>query len=113
MTLWLRTQYKRYYENGGNNMNVNTKKKNAINNKEEAKIIAVKRAKEFDWGISFDMIVNDVTIYGCKLIQKKNSDELFVAFPSRKGTDDKYYNDAYVDLSDEDTQNIVAQIEKM
>lgn len=93
-------------------MKVNTKKNNEIN-KQEGKIIAVKRAKEFDWGISFDVIVNDVTIYGCKLIQKKDSDEMFVAFPARKGTDGKYYNYAYVKLSDEDTQNIVAQIEKM
>lgn len=93
-------------------MKVNTKKNNEINDKQETKIIAVKRAKEFDWGISFDMIVNDVTIYGCKLIINKEG-EAFVAFPSRKGTDGNYYKYAYVKLSDEDTQNIVAQIEKM
>lgn len=94
-------------------MKVNTKKNNEINDKKEAKIIAVKRAKEFDWGISFDMIVNDVTIYGCKLLLKKDSDETFIGFPSRKGTDDKYYNYAYVQLSEEETKEIVAQIEKM
>ena len=94
-------------------MKVNTKKNNEINDKKEAKIIAVKRAKEFDWGISFDMIVNDVTIYGCKLLLKKSSDETFIAFPSRKGTDGKYYNYAYVQLSEEETKDIVAQIEKM
>lgn len=93
-------------------MKVNTKKNNEINDKKDAKIIIVKRAKQFDWGISFDMIVNDVTIYGCKLLTDK-SDEVFIAFPSRKGTDDKYYNYAYVKLSDEETQDIVAQIEKM
>lgn len=92
-------------------MKVNTKN-NKINDKKDAKIIVVKRAKEFDWGISFDMIVNDVTIYGCKLIVNKVH-EPFVAFPSRKGTNGEYYNYAYVKLSDEDTQNIVAQIEKM
>ena len=90
-------------------MKVNTKKNN---DKKDAKIIVVKRAKQFDWGISFDMIVNDVTIYGCKLLADK-SDEVFIAFPSRKGTDDKYYNYAYVKLSDEEKQDIVAQIEKM
>lgn len=93
-------------------MKVNTKKNNEINDKKDAKIIVVKRAKEFDWGISFDMIVNDVTIYGCKLITNKE-DETFVAFPSRKGTDGKYYNYAYVKLSEEETNDIVAQIEKM
>lgn len=94
-------------------MKVNTKKNNEINDKKEAKIIIVKRAKEFDWGISFDMIVNDVTIYGCKLISKKDDDEVFVAFPSKKGTDGKYYNYAYVKLSEEEVKDIVAQIEKM
>ena len=94
-------------------MKVNTKKNNEINDKKEAKIIAVKRAKEFDWGISFDMIVNDVTIYGCKLLLKKDGEETFIAFPSRKGTDGKYYNYAYVQLSEEETKDIVAQIEKM
>ena len=93
-------------------MKVNTKANNNINDKKDTKIIVVKRAKEFDWGISFDMIVNDVTIYGCKLISNKVH-ETFVAFPSRKGTDGKYYNYAFVALTDEDTQNIIAQIEKM
>lgn len=94
-------------------MKVNTKKNNEINDKKEAKIVIVKRAKEFDWGISFDMIVNDVTIYGCKLISKKDDDEVFVAFPSKKGTDGKYYYYAYVKLSEEEVKDIVAQIEKM
>lgn len=91
-------------------MKVNTKKKN---NEINDKIIAVKKAKQFTWGISFDMIVNDVTIYGCKLLSKKDSDEVFIAFPSRKGTDGKYYYYAYVQLSEEEVNDIVAQIEKM
>ena len=94
-------------------MKMNTKKNNEINDKKDVKTIVVKRAREFDWGISFDMIVNDVTIYGCKLLVKKDSDEMFVAFPSRKGTDDKYYDYAFTKLSEEETNDIVAQIEKM
>ena len=91
-------------------MKVNTKKKN---NEINDKIIAVKKAKQFTWGISFDMIVNDVTIYGCKLLSKKDSDEVFITFPSIKGIDGKYYNYAYVQLSEEEQKDIVAQIEKM
>lgn len=90
-------------------MNVNAKKNN---DKKDAKIIVVKRAKEFDWGISFDMIVNDVTIYGCKLISNKVH-ETFVAFPQKQGKDGRYYNYAFVKLSEEETQDIIAQIEKM
>lgn len=91
-------------------MKVNTKKNNGINDQE--KLIVVKRAKSFDDGkIAFDMIVNDVTIYGCRLLEGKNG--IFVSFPSRKGKDDKYYNIAYTSLSTADIDNIVAQIEKM
>ena len=91
-------------------MKVNTKKNNVINDQE--KLIVVKRAKAFDDGkIVFDMIVNDVTIYGCRLLEGKNG--IFVSFPSRKGKDNKYYKIAYVGLSEADVSNIVAQIEKM
>lgn len=91
-------------------MKVNTKKNNGINDQE--KLIVVKRANQFDDGkIVFDMIVNDVTIYGCRLLEGKNG--MFVSFPSRKGKDDKYYNIVYVSLSEADIKNIVAQIEKM
>lgn len=91
-------------------MKVNTKKNNGINDQE--KLIEVKRAKEFDDGkIFFDMIVNDVTIYGCRLLEGKNG--MFVSFPQRKGKDNKYYNIAYVGLNEADVSNIVAQIEKM
>lgn len=91
-------------------MKVNTKKNNSINDQE--KLIVVKRAKAFNDGkIVFDMIVNDVTIYGCRLIEGKKG--FFVSFPQRKGKDDKYYYIAYVSLSTADIDNIVAQIEKM
>lgn len=91
-------------------MKVNIKKNNAINDQE--KLIVVKRAKAFDDGkIVFDMIVNDVIIYGCMLLEGKNG--IFVSFPSRKGKDNKYYKIAYVGLSEADVSNIVAQIEKM
>lgn len=92
-------------------MNVKTKKNNTINDKEEKKLIVVKRAKEFDNGIVFDMIVNDVTIYNCRLVE--GSKGTFVSFPSRKGKDNKYYAYAYAKLSKEDVDDIVDQIEKM
>lgn len=91
-------------------MQVNTKKNNGIN--DQAKKVVVKRAKQFDDGkIMIDLEVNDVTIYGCRLVEGKNG--MFVSFPSRKGKDDKYYNIAYAPLNSKDIDSIVAQIEKM
>ena len=52
----------------------------------------------------FDMKVNGVSIYGCTLVEGKNG--TFVSFPSYKGSNDKYYNHARVELSDDDIELI-------
>lgn len=52
----------------------------------------------------FDMKVNGVSIYGCTLVDGKKG--TFVSFPSYKGSNDKYYNYAWVELSEEDIEHI-------
>lgn len=81
--------------------------------KEEVKVNAeVTRAKETEWGCFFDLVVNGVTIYGCRVVEGSKGD--FISFPSRKNEKDgKYYNHAYIKLSDEDTKDIIAQVEKL
>lgn len=70
---------------------------------------SVRRAKEFkDGGIAFDLNVDDITIYGCRVIQGKKGD--FVAFPQRKGKDDKYYSHVYLALTEEETQEILEKV---
>lgn len=44
--------------------------------------------RENEYGL-FGLEHNDATIYGCKLIE--GSKGIFVSFPSRKGSDGKYY----------------------
>lgn len=74
--------------------------------------IKVTRAKQFkDGGTVFDMVVNGVSIYGCRVVEGKNGD--FISFPAYKGSDGKYYSHAYVKLSDVDTDLIVKQVEDM
>ena len=73
--------------------------------------VEVIRAKAFDnGGVIFDMAVNDVTIYGCRVVEGKNGD--FISLPSRKGNDGQYYSHAYVKLTAEDTKEIISQVEK-
>ena len=89
-------------------MEIKTKKAE----KEVKKEIKVLKAHQFDNGvITFDMEVNGVTIYCNTLREGKNGQ--FVSFPSRKGKDDKYYSYAYIKLSEDDTKDIIAQIEKL
>jgi len=84
------------------------KKKEASNAVIDAKVT---RANQVNDAVFFDMEVNGVTIYGCKVIEGKNGD--FISFPSHKGKDGKYYNHAWVKLSDDDTAAIVKQVEEM
>ena len=61
--------------------------------KKEFKPIEIKEGwilhyRENEYGL-FGLEHNDATIYGCKLIECSNG--IFVSFPSRKGSDGKYY----------------------
>ena len=73
--------------------------------------VDVVRANLFDNGdVVFDVIINGVTIYNCRVVEGKNGD--FISFPARKGSDGNYYSHAYIKLTDEDTKKIVGLVEK-
>lgn len=86
------------------------------NKKEEKKlapitwgISAVRQWK--DGGIQFALDLQiaperTVTIYGCRIAAGKSGSN-FISFPSRKGTDGKYYSHAYVRLTDAEQQEIM------
>lgn len=76
-----------------------TAKENAAQEKKSViSDLKVLRATEFEDNLFFDMEVNGVTIYGCRYVEGKNGD--FIAFPSKKGKDGKYYKHAYVELDE-------------
>ena len=98
--------------------------RNSNKKAEEAQAHAIKvlRARDFTkegedgCSITFDMEVNGVTIYGCWYREgkkKDGGDYTMVSFPSQKGKDGKYYNHAYVKLSEEEIQLIGQTIEKV
>lgn len=69
-----------------------------------------------DWGrnggISFSLRIEGgpvlVEIYGCRLVNGREGE--FVAFPQRKGKDGRYYKHAYVQLTDDQTDEIVSAV---
>ena len=66
--------------------------------------------------IAVDLKINGVTIYGCFYREgkdKNGKDYQMVSFPSHQGKDGKYYNYAYVKLTDEDVEKISKDIEKL
>lgn len=60
--------------------------------------------------VTFDLELNCVKIYGCFVVEGKDGD--FISFPSRKGSDGNYYSIAYAYLSENDTKNILAEVER-
>lgn len=64
-------------------------------------------------GKSYFTIVDDITeVHGCTV--KESSDGFpFVSFPSYTGNDDRWYKHAYVDLSDDETDEIADIIAKL
>lgn len=72
----------------------------------------VTRAMAFDnGGVVFDVTINGVSIYNCRVVEGSKGD--FISFPSHKGKDGKYYSYAYIKLTDEDTKEIISQVEKV
>lgn len=72
---------------------------------------AVKRVKMWDnGGVSADLILNGIGIYGVRVVEGKNGD--FLSFPQRKGSDGKYYHIAYAALSADDQDSILKEIER-
>lgn len=89
---------------------------------EEAKnyVVKVLKAKDFTKGdnvsIAIDLLVNDVTIYGCWYrsgLDKNGNDYSMISFPSHKANDGKYYNYAFFKISDELMEDIEKQIESL
>lgn len=62
--------------------------------------LSVSMVKEWSNGLTFTLTVDRVSIYGCRIVSGKNGD--FISFPARKGSDGKYYNHAYIDLTEEE-----------
>lgn len=96
-------------------MNIKTKKTEDTKEvKSVVKSVKVTRAKVFENekgnSVLFDVEINDVAIYGCRVVEGKNGD--FISFPSRQGKDNKYYSHAYVKLTADDTKEIISQVEK-
>jgi DNA-binding cell septation regulator SpoVG len=79
----------------------------------QAHKLTVERVHQFDDGsITFNLTVDGfVTIYGCRIYDGKDG-KPFISFPARKGNDGKYWNHAYIKLSDEQTEDVAKQVEE-
>lgn len=91
------------------NTNTNPKK----SNQEYLKIssFSVIRARVLDSGsVVVDLTINGINIYGCFVVETEKGD--FISLPQRKGSDGKYYSIVWARFSKQDTEDIIAEIEK-
>lgn len=79
----------------------------------EVTSLEVTRAREYDDIFFFDMILNSVNIYGCRLIEGENG--WFVSFPSKKPAKKggKWYNHCWAKLPDDTLGEICSAVFEM
>lgn len=72
----------------------------------------IRDAREWDDGsVSFAIDFRleggrTITVYNCRVIEGEKAN--FISFPARKGKDGKYYSYAYVRLTQEEQDDIIA-----
>ena len=91
----------------------NTESKAKSKKGENLKIdsFSVNRVHQFDnGGVVFDMTVNGISIYGCRVVETNDGD--FIGLPQRKGNDGKYYSIVWAKFCETDTKDILAEVEK-
>ena len=76
--------------------------------------IKVLRAHEFKSGdVGFDAEVNGIKLYGLTYVDTgagRKNEKPFISFPSRKGSDGKYYNVFWFEVTDTDFDLMEKQI---
>lgn len=72
-------------------------------------VFEVTNVRELEFGVLFDLTINGVKIYSCKVVEGKHGD--FISFPSYKGKNGKYYTHCYFDLTDEETAEIIKEVD--
>lgn len=63
-----------------------------------------------DTSVTADIRLNNVYIYGVRVVEGKDGD--FLSLPSRKAKDGKYYSICYFPFDDSDQKAILAEIER-
>ena len=71
--------------------------------------IKVNRAFEGKYGTLFDMTLNGVKVYGCRVCENRDG-EPFVGWPQKQGKDGNYYAHAWAYLEQDQMEEIMDQI---
>ena len=76
-------------------------------------VCKVTRVLDGKYGVLFDMEINHVTVYGCRVCETRDG-SAFVGFPQKKDRDgDRYWSIVYAPLSDAQTADVLKQVSDM
>lgn len=86
--------------------------KNQETAREYTKIESFKllNVNETQYNVFFSAVINGVTIYNMRVVTGKDGTD-FIAFPSSKDKNGKYWNHCYIAISPEDQESIIKDIE--
>ena len=73
----------------------------------------VLRVFDGEYGVLFDVEINHVTLYGCRVCSNGKTGQAFVGFPQvkGKGKNARYWNVAFAWLNDEQQDDILEQVD--
>lgn len=75
--------------------------------------IKVKRVLDGKYGVLFDLELNHVTIYGCRMCETRDG-EAFVGFPRKRDrNEDRYWSICYAPLTQEQQEEVIRQVSIM
>lgn len=63
-----------------------------------------------DKTVLFSLKLNGVDINNCRVVESKNGD--FISLPQYKGTDGNYYSTVFFKFSQQDSDNILSEVER-
>lgn len=63
--------------------------------------------------ITFTLKFKGFALYNMRVVESKNTGDPFISVPQSKGTDNRYYNQYAVYLSDEDQQMLIDEVFKI
>lgn len=73
----------------------------------------LRRATEGKGGVVyFDAVINGITVYGMKVVPLRDGSGDFIAWPSVKGADGKYYNTCYAKFNPETEKSILQAVQE-
>lgn len=97
--------------NQQNNQQQNYQQNNQQNNQRNNHITVSHVMTWQEGSVTFALTINGVTIYGMRVVsfidRRDGQSKRFVAFPKRKGSDGKYYYNAYYELSENEENEIL------